>query len=125
MAASHLFQTLGADGTLALGNTVVITVALSKNGAAYSPTVTAAEWQLKDQLADSDAESHMTKTLGAGIVVAGSTATVTISPANWAGGGITETGVWFWALALQESDGTVTTVAAGTLLITRTAVVAI
>lgn len=125
MAVSHLFQALGVNGTLALGDTVVIEVDIYKDGVLYSPTVTAAEWQLKDQLADSDAESHMTKTLGSGVLVSGSQATVTITAANWAGGQITETGVWLWALKLQEASGTITTVAAGTLAITRTAVVSL
>lgn len=125
MAANALAQALGVDQPVAIGDTVVLTIALYKDGAAYSPTVSAAEFNLKDALDDADSAALISKTLGAGVAVSTSTATVTIAAANWASAGITASATLFWALKLTESSGTVTTVAAGTMTVQRTAVLAI
>jgi hypothetical protein len=125
MAVSDLLnQTLGVRPRIAIGDTVTITVALYQDGAAWAPTVTAAEFNLKENIDDADADALITKSLGSGVTVSGSTATVTIASANWATAGITESGTYYWALKIEESGPIVTTVAAGTMLVKRTAVLA-
>lgn len=109
-----------------IGDTLVITVTLYKSGALYSPTVTAAEFNIKTAVTDADSAALITKTLGAGtIVVSTSTVTVTVAAANWATAGIVATATYVWALKLQEAAGTITTVAGGTLEMTLTPVVAL
>ncbi len=122
--ADPLSQTLGVRPRIAIGDTVVITIPLYQDGAAWSPTVSAAEFNLKSALSDADSAALITKTLGSGVTVSGSTATVTIASANWATAGITDSAVYYWALKIEESGPIVTTVAGGTMAVTRTAVLA-
>ncbi len=124
MAFNALAQAIGTDQPIAIGDTVILSFALVKDGAAYSPTVSAAEFNLKDALDDADSAALISKTLGAGVVVSSSTTTVTIAAANWATASITTSQTLFWALKLTESSGTVTTIAAGTMTVQRTAVLA-
>lgn len=124
MATNTLAQAVGVDRPVAIGETAVLTVALTKDGAAYSPTVSSAEFNVKAALSDADADALISKTLGSGVTVSTSTATVTIAASDWAANGITTSRTLHYALKLVESSGTVTIVAAGTLTVQRTAVLA-
>jgi hypothetical protein len=115
-------QVLGDDGSVALGDTHVLTFPITKDGAAYSPTVSAATFLAKTAVTDADAAAVITRTLGTGIAIVTSTATVTITPANQSA--LTATTTLYWALKIRESNGVESTLADGMLLLSRKAVVA-
>lgn len=122
MAFNTLAQAIGLDRPVAIGETLALSIALTKDGAAYSPTVSAAEFNIKASLDDDDDDALISKTLGSGVQVSSSTATVTVDAGDWATAGITSSGTYHYALKLVESSGTTTVVCAGTLTVQRTAV---
>lgn len=124
MAFNPLAQALGVDRPIAIGETLVLSVALTQAGAAYSPTLSSAEFNVKADLDDADSAALISKALSAGVTISTSTVTVTIAAGDWATAGITSSGTYHWALKLAESSGTVTIVAAGTMTVARTAVLA-
>lgn len=110
-------QRLGTGGNIALGDTVPIVLSLKRNGVAYSPTVSDAIALFKANITDADSAALISKTLADGIVVSGSTVTVTITPGDQVAFSATTT--LHWAVRLLETNGADTTIADGTIQLTR------
>jgi hypothetical protein len=110
-------QQLGIDGSIALGDDIPITLPVKKAGAAYPVTLTDAIATFKRNVTDDDAAAVITKRLGAGIAASGSTITVTIAAADQAS--LSQTTTLFWGVRIKESSGAETTIASGTLVLTR------
>lgn len=110
-------QRLGQQGNVALGDSIPIVLSLKRNGVAYSPTVSDAIALFKTNQTDDDSAALITKTLADGIDVTGSTVTVTVAPSDQTA--FTKTTVLFWAVRILESSGAETTIADGTLTLTR------
>lgn len=110
-------QRLGLTGNIALGDTIPIVLSLKRNGVAYSPTVVDAIALFKNASSDADGAALITKTLADGINVTGSTVTVTMTPADQAQ--FTATKTLYWAIRLLETSGADTTIADGSIQLTR------
>ena len=67
----------------------------------------------------SDADALIELTLGAGIEVSAATATLTITPTMQAA--LTATQTLYWSCKIEEASGVETTIASGTLTLTRRA----
>jgi hypothetical protein len=106
-------QYLGADGSIALGDAFLITLTIYKNGQVYVPTVTDAIALFKRDPNDSDAAAVITKRLGSGITVNGSTATIAIASTDQTA--FSQTTTLWWACRILESNGDDTTIARGLL----------
>lgn len=109
-------QQLGAAGDVVLGDTLELTITLTKNGTPYEPTCSAMEATFKLKLTDSDANALVTKTMGAGVVINGSTVTVTVPPSDLTS--LSKTTTLYWSVRIEETSGVITTVADGSVTLT-------
>lgn len=108
-------------GPVVLGDQIVLTFPLvDADGAAWSPTATAAQFMAKTAKDDPDADAVLSETLGAGVTVVGSTATVTVTQADQAA--LTASVTLYWSLRITTAADGPQTVGAGTLKIVREAV---
>jgi cyanophycinase-like exopeptidase len=98
------------------GDTIPLSIAVTREGTAVDLTGAALRFVAKRRLKDADVDALITKTIGAGITVtdaAAGAAVIMIDPADTDG--------FLKGMTLQcevqmvESDGTITTVAQGTL----------
>lgn len=110
-------QQLGSDGSIALGDDIPIALSVFKAGAAYPVTVTDAIATFKRNVTDDDSAAVITKRLGTGIAVSGSTVTVTIASSDQTS--LSQTTTLAWACRIKESSGAQTEIASGTIQLTR------
>jgi hypothetical protein len=110
-------QQLGIDGSIALGDTVPISLTVYRAGALYSPTVTDAVMLFKLNQNDADSAAIARKTLADGITASGSTIVGTLAPTDQAS--LSQTTTLFWGCRIKESSGAETELASGTLVLTR------
>lgn len=108
-------------GPVALGDQFALTFPLvDADDAPWTPTASAAKFMAKTARDDDDADAVLSETLGAGIAIVGSTATVTITQADQAA--LTASTTLYWSLRITDNFLGPITVGAGTLKLTREAV---